>query len=107
LGLVLPHLCFGGAVAAEEPLAMDDFIEIETGFGGIRVVAMVVVFDELLEVGELFGGEDKRFGVDAGFEGIHGRCGFACDRGGAGGFLRCAGINRHEVGNERVLQERR
>jgi hypothetical protein len=85
-------LGFGGAVAAEEPFAVDDFIEVEAGFGGIREVALVVVFDELLEVGKLFGGKDEGFGVDAGFKGIHGRCGFACDRGGAGGSLRVAAV---------------
>ena len=92
LGLVLPHLGFGGAVAAEEPLAVDDFVEVEAGFGGVGVVALVVVVDELLEVGEFFGGEDEGFGVDAGFEGIHGGGGFACDRGGAGGFLRVTAV---------------
>ena len=92
LGLVLPHLSFGGAVAPEEPFAVDDLVEIEAGFGGVGVVALVVVVDELLEVGEFFGGEDEGFGVDAGFEGIHGGDGFACDRGGAGGFLRVTTI---------------
>jgi hypothetical protein len=46
LRLVLPHLSFGGAVAAEEPLAVDDFVEVKAGFGS-RVVAAVVVVDEL------------------------------------------------------------
>jgi hypothetical protein len=40
----------------------------------------------LLEVGEFLGGEDEGFGVDAGFEGIHGGDGLACDRGGAVDF---------------------
>jgi hypothetical protein len=65
--LVVPHLGFGGAVAAEEPFAVDDLVEVEAGFGGVGVVAVVVVRDELLEVGKLFGGEDEGFGVDAGF----------------------------------------
>jgi hypothetical protein len=47
----------------------------------------VILFDELFEVGEFLGGEDEGLGVDAGFEGVHGRYGFACDRGRAGGFL--------------------
>ena len=92
LGLVLPHLSFGAAEAAEEPLAVDDFIEVEGRLGGVGLVALVVVVYELLEVGEFLGGEDEGFGVDAGFEGIHGGDGFACDRGGAGGFLRVAAI---------------
>jgi len=72
-----------------------------------RSVALVVVVDELLEVGEFFGGEDEGFGVDAGFEGIHGGDGFACDRGGAGGFLRVAAIGiyltlRGHLGNSEM-----
>src|SRR5258708_6533359 len=85
--LVLPHLGFGGAVAAEEPLAMDELVDGEAGFGGGGGVAVVVLGDELLEVGELFGGEDEGLGVDAGFQGVHGRGGFACDGGGAGRLL--------------------
>jgi hypothetical protein len=50
-------------------------------------VALVVLVDELLEVGEFLGGEDEGFGMDAGFEGVHGGSGLTCDRGGAGGFL--------------------
>jgi hypothetical protein len=46
----------------------------------------------LLEVGEVLGGEDEGFGVDAGFEGVHGRDGLACDRGGAGGYLGVAAV---------------
>jgi hypothetical protein len=92
LGGVLPHLGFGGAVAAEKPFAVDNFIEVEAGFGGIGLVAVVVVVDELLEIGEFLGGEDEGFGVNAGFEGIHGGGGLACDRGGAGGFLRVTAV---------------
>ena len=62
------------------------------GFGGGGIVTLVVLVDELLEVGEFLGGEDEGLGVDAGFEGIHGGGGFAFDRGGAGGFLRVAAI---------------
>jgi hypothetical protein len=71
---------------------VDDLVEVEAGFGGVGVVALVVVVDELLEVGQLFGGEDEGFGMDAGFEGVNGGCGFACDRGGAGGFLRVTAV---------------
>ena len=85
--VVCPDLGFGGAEAALEPLAVDEVVDEGAGFGGGGMVALVVVVDELLEVGEFFGGEDEGFGVDAGFEGIHGGDGFACDRGGAGGFL--------------------
>ena len=66
---------------------MDEVVDEGAGFGGGGIVALVVFVDELLEVGEFLGGEDEGLGVDAGFEGIHGGGGFACDRGGAGGFL--------------------
>ena len=71
---------------------MDDFVEVKAGFGGVGVVTLVVVGDELLEIGEFFGREDEGFGVDAGLQGIHGGGGFACDRGGAGGFLRVTAV---------------
>jgi hypothetical protein len=56
------------------------------------MVVVVVVFDELIELGEVFGGEDEGFGVDAGFEAVHGGDGLACDRGGAGRFLGVTAI---------------
>jgi len=90
--LVFPGLGFGGAQASEGPLAGDEIVEQEAGLGGGGLMVLVILFDELLEVGELFGFEYERFGVDAGFEGVHGGDGLACDRGGAGGFLGVAAI---------------
>src|ERR1035438_6382005 len=84
---IFKELGFGDAEAAEGPLAADEVVEEEAGFGGGGVVALVVVVDKLLEVGEFLGGQDEGFGMDAGFEGVHGGSGLACDRGGAGGFL--------------------
>jgi hypothetical protein len=90
--LVLPHLGFDGAVAAEEPLAVDEFVETMAGFGGDGSVAVVVLGYELFEIGDLFGGEDEGLGVKAGFQGIHGGAGLACDGGGACGFLGVAAV---------------
>jgi hypothetical protein len=53
---IFKELGFGGAEAAEGPLAADDFIEHDAGFGGGGMVALVVLVDELLEVGEFLGG---------------------------------------------------
>jgi len=92
LMVVCPDLGFGGTEAAFEPLAVNEVVHEGAGFGGAGIVALVVFVDELLEVGEFLGGEDEGLGVDAGFEGIHGGGGFACDRGGAGGFLRVAAV---------------
>src|ERR1017187_8555411 len=88
-----PKLGFGGMEAALEPLAADEVGEEGTGFGGGGVVMLVVLVDEQFEIGEFFGGEDEGFGVNAGFEGIHRGGGFACDRGGAGGFLGIAAVS--------------
>jgi hypothetical protein len=52
-------LGFGGAEAAEHPLAVDELVHEEAGFGGSGAVVLVVLVDELFEVGELFGGEDE------------------------------------------------
>ena len=89
---IFKELGFGDAEAAEGPLAADEVVEQEAGFGGSGVVTLVVLVDELLEVGEVLGGEDEGLGMDAGFEGVHGRSGFACDRGRAGGFLGVTAI---------------
>ena len=56
LALVLPHLGIGGAEAAEGPFTVDEVVDEITGFRGGGVVALVVLVDELFEVGELFGG---------------------------------------------------
>ena len=79
---IFKELGFGGAEAAEGPLAADEVVDETAGIGGSGAVLLVVVFDELLEVGEVFAGEEEGFGVDAGFEVIHGRDGLASDRGG-------------------------
>ena len=60
---------FGGAEAAQGPLAVDEVIDEGAGVGGGGAMVLVVVFDELFEIGELFGVQDKGFGVDAGFIG--------------------------------------
>jgi hypothetical protein len=86
LFLILPGLGFGGAETAEGPLAGNEIVDEEAGFRGGGLVVPVILFDELFEVGEFLGGEDEGLGVDAGFEGVHGRDGSACYRGGAGGF---------------------
>ena len=92
LVVVGPDLGFGGAQAALEPLTIYKVVHEGAGFGGGGIVAGVVFVDELLEVSELLGREDEGFRVDAGFEGIHGGDGFACDRGGAGGLLRVTAV---------------
>ncbi|HEY3616641.1 MAG TPA: hypothetical protein VGK96_07485, partial [Candidatus Sulfotelmatobacter sp.] len=84
--LVQPRLGFGGTEAAEVPLAVDELVYEAAGFGGGGIETAVALLDEFVELGDVFGGEGEGFGVDAGFEGIHGGGGLACNRGGAGGF---------------------
>jgi hypothetical protein len=80
-------LGFGVVEAAEGPLAADEVVDVEALFGVGGVVVEVALLDELLEVGGVLAGEEEGFGVDAGFEVVHGGDGLARDRGGAGGFL--------------------
>jgi hypothetical protein len=87
-----PHFGFDAVEAAEHPLAADEVVEEATGFGSGWVVALVVLVDEEIEVGEFLIGDEERLGVEAGFEGVHGRGGLACSRGGAGGFLGVAAV---------------
>jgi hypothetical protein len=93
LVVVCPKLGFGGTEAALEPLAVDEVVYEGAGVGGGGVMVVVILFDEEFEIGEFLGGEDEGFGVDAGFEGIHGGRGFACDGGGAGGLLGIAAVS--------------
>ena len=55
---IFKELGFGDAEAAEGPLAADEVVEQDAGFGGGGLMAVVVLVDELLEVGEFFGRED-------------------------------------------------
>jgi hypothetical protein len=87
-----PHFGFDAVEAAEHPLAADEVVEEAAGFGCGGMVALVILVDEELEVGELLVGEEEGLGVESGFEGIHGRSGLACGRGGAGGFLGIAAV---------------
>jgi hypothetical protein len=96
---IFKELGFGDGEAAEGPLAADEVVEQDAGLGGGRMVTLVELVGELLEVGEVFGGEDEGFGVDAGFEGVHGGSGLACDGGGASGFLGVAAIGFYLTGS--------
>jgi hypothetical protein len=79
-------LGFGVVEAAEGPLAADEVVDVEALFGVGGVVVEVALLDELIEIGEVLAGEEEGFGVDAGFEAVHGGDGLAGDRGGAGRF---------------------
>ena len=87
-----PHFGFDAVEAAEGPLAADQIVEEAAGLGGSGLVALVILVDEELEVGEVLIGEEEGLGVEAGFQGVHGGGGLACGRGGAGRFLGVAAV---------------
>jgi hypothetical protein len=90
--LVAIGLGFGIVEAAEAPLAANDVVDVETfdEVGGAEVA--VALLGEMLKLGGTFERKDEGFGVEAGFEAVHGGGGLACDRGGAGGFLGVAAV---------------
>jgi hypothetical protein len=71
---------------------VDEVVDEGASFGSGGTVVLEILVDELFEVGEVFLGEDQGLGVDAGFEGIQGGGGLACDRGRAGGLLSVAAV---------------
>jgi hypothetical protein len=105
--VVFPELGFGAEEAAEDPLIAQERIDLEALLGGEGLEASDVLVLELRELGAILAGDELRLGIEPGFEGVLGGDGLALRSAGAGGFLRCAGINRHEAGDERALQERR
>ena len=81
-----PEAGFDVAHAAEEPIAMDADIDQGLGLGGLRVPAELVLFDEGLEFGLVFTGNDLGVGVNAGLQGIEADGGFTGGGAWAGGF---------------------
>ncbi len=101
-----PHFGFDAVEAAEGPLAADQIVEEAAGFGGSGLVALVILVDEELEVGEVLFREEEGLGVEAGFQGVHGGGGLAWGRGGAGRFLGVAtvGLDLAEGGHMGVWE---
>ena len=83
----LPKLGFDDAETAEEPIGVDEGVDEHALFGGGGVEAVVIFGFEGFEVGGFFAADDLGFGVDAGFQGVHGRGGFALGGARAGGLL--------------------
>jgi len=88
----LVELGLDGAEAADEPVAVDEGIDEEALVGGGGAEAVVVFADELLEGGPGFAADELGFGVDSGFEGVHGGAGLALVGAGSGGFFRVEAI---------------
>jgi len=93
--------------ATEAPGGVGEFLD-EVGFGGGGGIVFIEELAAVMVVGgAVFGREERAGGGQAVGCGVLGGTLFTGLGAGAGGLLGCAGINRHEVGNERVLQERR
>ena len=75
--------------------------------GGLGLEFVEQSFAHFAIGGFVLSGEQDGLSGEAVLESVLRRDRFAGFGARAGGVLRCAGINRHEVGNERVLQERR
>ena len=85
--LIVPELGFDAAEAALGPLGGDESVDeselVEVGGAKVEVKCG----GESFELGGIVAGDDVGTGVNAGFEGVERRGGFACGRGGAGRFL--------------------
>jgi len=91
-GAVLPELGFDFAEAAKEPLAIDEGID-EHPLGRSGGVETLVIFrGKGFEIALKLSADDMGFGVDAGFERIHGRVGFALGSARSGGFTSVEAI---------------
>ena len=88
----LPQLGLDGAEAAEEPFAIDEGVDEHALLGGGGAEAAVIFAGEFLEGGGDFAADERGFGVDAGFEGVHGGAGLALGGAGSGGFLCVSAI---------------
>ena len=78
---------FDAAEAALNPLGGDEGVD-KGEFGGAGgAVVELKCGGEGFEFGGVFAGDDVGPGVDAGFQGVEGRGGFAFGGFGAGGFL--------------------
>jgi hypothetical protein len=87
-----PELGFDLAIAAEEPLGLDEGIDEERLLGGVGVEAVVVIEGEGFEILGGLAGDDLGAGVDAGFEGVETGDGLALGSAGAGGFEGVAAV---------------
>ena len=84
---VFPELGFEPEIAAVEPLTGDEGIDQRALLGGGGEPTIIVLSGESCEIGGAFAADDDRFGVEAGFEGIHGDDGLAFNGARAGGLL--------------------
>jgi hypothetical protein len=73
-----------GGEPAEEPGVTDDGVDEVAGFGCRGVEAIVILAGEGFEVFGAFAGNDERFGINAGFEGVAGGGAFAFGGDGSG-----------------------
>jgi hypothetical protein len=91
----LPELGAAFAEPTKRPLAMDEGVDEGAFVGGLGLMVRIEIVAEGFELGGIFTADDKGLRVDAGFEGVGARYGFACAGAGSGGlfaFRRFAAI---------------
>jgi len=86
-GVVLPQVGFSAKESAQDPLAADERIDLETLLGSEGLEAGEVLVLELGELGAVFSGDELRLGVEPGFKGVHAGDGLALRSARAGGFF--------------------
>jgi hypothetical protein len=89
---LLPESGFDGAEAADVPLVVDQSVHEVALARGDGVELIVVLGGELREDFGVFAADDVGLRVNAGFQGVHARDGFAGLGAGAGGVLRIQAI---------------
>jgi hypothetical protein len=82
-----PELSVDSGEAAELPVVADEDIDVKALFGRDGLETIEIFPGEGFEFLARFPEDDFRFGVDAGFQGVHRRGGLADDGARAGGFL--------------------
>ena len=88
----LPDFGVDFGQAAELPIVADEGVEVVTLLGRGGTEAPVVFGGEGGESAGVFATDNLRFGMDAGFEGVHGGRGLALGGAGAGRFLRVEAV---------------
>jgi len=85
-GVEFPEVGFGAEETAEHPFIADEGIDLEALFGGVGLEAGEVLDLEAVEVGALFAVAELGIGVEAGFESVLRRHGFALGGARTGGL---------------------
>ena len=100
-----PEVGFGAEQAAQHPFIADEGIDLEALFGRAGLEAGEVLDLEAVEIGGALAVTELGIGVEAGFESVLGRHGFALRGARTGGFLciEAIGLDLTEGCHEELL----